>query len=105
MIIDITREGYTSDLLVSGTVPLPIDFQFVVGNGVSLTMHGGMLRGTLMIVEKEKELQDCYRCAWTCPGSQYDGREFLLSPGLASEVGGAGQTLIVPSPYQLIPIT
>jgi hypothetical protein len=90
----VSTRGYTADL------PIPGVFLFAIGNGADVVMHGGKLRGGLMITAKEAE-PDIYRCRWTCPGSQYDGRDFLLTPGAISEVGGLGQTPIFNAPYRL----
>jgi hypothetical protein len=91
---------YSADLLTTGMLPFPEGFPFAVGNGADIEMHGGKLRGSLMITAKEAE-PDMYRCRWTCPGSQYDGRDFLLTPGAISEVGGLGRTLVFNAPYRL----
>jgi hypothetical protein len=55
MIITVPRRAYTSDLLTSGKVPLPLNFPFAIGNGAEFEMHGGKLRGTLRIVAHEEE--------------------------------------------------
>ena len=100
MITNVSRQGYTPDMLAAGTVPWPQTLPMAVGNGINLEMHGGRLRGSLKITAKEAE-PDLYRALWTCPGSQYDGHEFLLSPGTSSEIAAIGRRGMVPSPYQL----
>ncbi|MET0568902.1 MAG: hypothetical protein ABWZ74_07475 [Hyphomicrobiaceae bacterium] len=98
----VSTNGYTADLLTIGKVPLPIDFAFNVGNGADLLMHGGKLRGLLSIIAKEAE-PDLYRCRWNCRGSQYDGREFLLSPGAISEISVNPSAAALLAEYQLLP--
>jgi hypothetical protein len=97
----VATHAYTADLLTIGKIPLPINFLFSVGNGADLIMHGGKLRGTLRIIAKETE-PNLYRCRWDCPGSQYDRREFFLSPGSHSELTATGAIQMVPSPYCLV---
>ena len=85
---------------MAGKVPWPESLPMDVGHGIDLEMHDGNLRGRLTITAKETEPYT-YRALWTCPGSEYDGREFLLSPGLSSDVAGLGEPRTVPAPYCL----